>query len=173
MKRRTAVIGVAVAAAGAGIAWSLRRPDGARAAEEAMWGMTFERPDGATLNLATLRGQPLLLNFWATWCPPCVKEMPLLDSFHKQTQRQGWQLVGLAVDAPAPVQDFLRRTPVGFPIGVAGMAGIQLSRSLGNHNGLMPFTVVFARDGRVHARKLGAIEPADLERWRDRLSPAG
>ncbi|MBC7717365.1 MAG: TlpA family protein disulfide reductase, partial [Pseudorhodobacter sp.] len=81
--------------------------------------------------MADLRGKPLLLNFWATWCPPCVKEMPLLDAFYQTHRARGWQVVGLAVDSPTPVRAFLERVPVSFPIGLAGMEGSELSRALG------------------------------------------
>jgi hypothetical protein len=74
-------------------------------------------------------------------------------------------VVGLAIDSPTPVREFLARRPVGFPIGLAGLAGTDLSRTLGNANGSLPFTVVVGSDGRVIERKLGALSPADLARW--------
>ena len=114
------------------------------------------RPDGGELALGSLRGRPLVLNFWATWCPPCVEEMPMLDRFQREQQRGGWQVVGLAVDSAAPVREFLARHPVGFPIGLAGMQGVELSRALGNTRGALPFSVVFdarGEAGRAQARR--------------------
>ena len=100
MNRRLALMtGVAVAAgaAGAGFAW-WRTRSGAANEAAALWPMRFDRPDGGALTLQSLRGKPLLVNFWATWCPPCVSELPLLDHFHREQQARGWQVVGLAVD---------------------------------------------------------------------------
>ena len=74
-------------------------------------------------------------------------------------------MLGLAVDSPTPVRDFLSKRPVGFPIGLAGLGGTELGRTLGNPSGSLPFTVIVGRDGRVIDRKLGAIHPEDLTRW--------
>jgi hypothetical protein len=74
-------------------------------------------------------------------------------------------VVGLAVDSPTPVREFLKRVPVSFPIGLAGMEGSELSRALGNPNGSLPFTVVLSAKGAVVAQKLGSIEASDLELW--------
>src|SRR5438128_2664895 len=103
--------------------------------------MSFDTPDGAQLSMQALRGRPLLLNFWATWCPPCVEEMPLLDRFFRQSGSKSWQVVGLAIDQPSAVRNFLKKTPVTFPIGLAGLGGTELAKSLGNEVGGLPFTV--------------------------------
>jgi len=172
MKRRAWLAGgvaLAAAATGAGVAlWRARSGD--RDAVAALWGMEFERPDGGRLAMAGLRGQPLLLNFWATWCPPCVKEMPLLDQFHRERQGKGWRVVGLAVDTSAPVREYLARLPMSFPIGLAGLGGVELTRMFGNASGALPFTLVFDRRGRVFDRRLGAVQAADLDRWSRELA---
>ncbi len=156
----------------AGVGWQVWRPPGGMPASgggegagAGLWAQTFEQPAGGRLEMSALRGRPLLLNFWATWCPPCVREMPLLDSFYRQQRSNGWQVVGLALDSAGPVQDFLRRIPVAFPIGIGGAGGMSLVRSLGNAGGQLPFTVVFDRQGSVQQRKLGIVEAADLARW--------
>ncbi|KQU67222.1 MULTISPECIES: TlpA disulfide reductase family protein [unclassified Rhizobacter] len=170
MNRRHALtigVGGVALAAGAGVGWWRERlPD----AERALWALQFDRPEGGSLPLASLRGQPLLLNFWATWCAPCVKEMPLLDAFQRTHQPAGWRVVGLAVDSPTPVREFLQKLPVTFPIGLAGLTGVDLARSLGNDRGGLPFSAVFDRDGRVIARKLGSIAEQDLAAWVQRLA---
>jgi thiol-disulfide isomerase/thioredoxin len=156
------------AVAGAGFAWWRSRPGddaGDTAATERLWTLDFQTPHGAALPVAGLRGKPLLVNFWATWCPPCVEEMPMLDAFFRQNAAKGWQVLGLAVDQPSAVRTFLQRTPVSFPIGLAGLEGTELSRSLGNQAGGLPFTVVFDASGRVHARRMGRISAADLRSW--------
>jgi thiol-disulfide isomerase/thioredoxin len=132
---------------------------------EAFWSRSWEQPDGRTLAAADFRGRPLLLNFWATWCPPCVEELPLLDQFFQSRQAQGWQVLGLAIDQPSAVRAFLVRRPLAFPIGLAGLGGTELSRELGNSNGGLPFSVLFDRAGRLVERKLGRLQSDDLERW--------
>jgi thiol-disulfide isomerase/thioredoxin len=165
-RRGTLVAGVAIAAAavGAGVAWQRRAAPG-EDVERDLWRARFDRPAGGQLAFETLRGRPLLLNFWATWCPPCVAELPMLDAFQRDQAGRGWQVVGLAVDNLDPVVSFLARRPVTFGIGLAGVDGIGLAKRLGNTGGGLPFSLVFDRKGRVAHRKLGAIAPADLKDW--------
>ena len=167
MNRRLALItgaAVAAGAAGVGFAW-WRTQSGATNEAAALWPMRFDQPDGGALSLQSLRGKPLLVNFWATWCGPCVSELPLIDRFHREQQSRGWQVVGLAVDNLAPVREFLVKRPVQFPIGLAGFEGVALSKSLGNTAGALPFSVIFDSAGRVVERKLGVIHTEDLQRW--------
>ena len=130
-----------------------------------LWALELATPSGATLALASLRGKPLLLNFWATWCPPCVEELPLIDSFFRSNFKNGWQVVGLAVDQLPAVNHFLAKTPVGFPVAMAGLPGIELSKSLGNLAGGLPFTVVVGSKGAILHRKIGRVTAADLQAW--------
>ena len=159
-------VAAAAAASGAGWAWWKYQPHSAEpGAAEALWAQGFQTPEGAALPMASFRGRPLLLNFWATWCPPCVAELPLLNGFFKQQAGKGWQVLGLAVDQPSAVRSFLGRAPVDFPVGMAGLGGTELSRALGNLTGGLPFTVLFAADGRVLHRKMGQISPDELQAW--------
>ena len=118
--------------------------------------------------MAELRGQPLLINFWATWCPPCIKELPEFDRFASSHAGQ-LRVVGLAIDSLAPVQEFLKKQPVGFAIGLAGFAGTDLARSLGNSTGALPFTVLLDAKGAVAQRKLGETQLSELEAWARQL----
>jgi thiol-disulfide isomerase/thioredoxin len=169
LRRRLLYAAVATAAglAGAGLAWWKWRPDAiGDDALAAMWPLSFETPDGSKLVMQTLRGKPLVINFWATWCPPCVDELPLLDEFYRQNSGNGWEVVGLAIDQPSAVRSFLERTPVRFPVGLAGFDGTELAKALGNLAGGLPFTVVVSGSGQVLQRRMGRVTPADLVRWR-------
>jgi len=166
-RRRWLGAGVAgaAAAAGAGFAWWRLAPGAAQpGVEDALWQRSFTTPDGAPLALADWRGQPLIVNFWATWCPPCVRELPLLSEFAGRKATHGIQVVGLAVDKEPAVQKFLQRQPLAFPVGMAA-DGSQLTRALGNVNGGLPFTVFLDRNGRLRERKIGELSAQDLANW--------
>jgi thiol-disulfide isomerase/thioredoxin len=124
----------------------------------------FTAPDGSETTLAASNGRIRLVNFWATWCAPCIKEMPELDRFAR-AQGQRLQVIGLAIDRMEPVQEFLTRHPVSFAIGLAGMDGTDLARSLGNPAGALPFTVLLDAKGKIVQRRLGETRQADLEAW--------
>ena len=170
MRRRALWAGGATLAllGGAGLAWSRREvaPDRQAAAAAAFWSQSWDAPDGRRLAAAELRGRPLLLNFWATWCPPCIDELPLLDEFFRSGRERGWQVLGLAIDQPSAVRAFLGRQPLSVPVGLAGLGGTELARELGNEKGGLPFSVLFDREGRLVERKLGRLQAQDLQHWR-------
>jgi thiol-disulfide isomerase/thioredoxin len=160
---------------GVGAGWWFKQrqpasPLQGEALPEGFWSHQFDTLPGTPLKLSSLQGRPLLLNFWATWCPPCVKEMPELDHFHQTMGAQGWQVVGLAIDGPTPVKEFLARTPVTFPIGLAGFGGTELSQALGNTAGGLPFSVLIDGQGRLRQRKMGATHFDELHQWAQSMS---
>ena len=91
--------------------------------------------------------------------------MPLIDAFFAQNEAKGWQVVGLAIDQPSRVRQFLTQFPVRYNIGLAGMNGTELSKMLGNESAALPFTIVLDRDGKVFEKKLGKLSPADIKNW--------
>lgn len=167
-RRRWLMGAVAGAAAlgGIGVAWRAYQPQKLSPdAESVLWTLQFTKLDGGMLPMASLRGKPVLLNFWATWCPPCVEELPLLSRFYQENSAKGWQVLGLAVDQVEPVKRFLSQAPVTFPIVLAGLSGVELSKSLGNLVGGLPFSVVLGSDGLVAHRKMGKVTLPDLSAW--------
>ena len=175
MNRRQALAfgGVAAVAAsvGSGVAvW--RQPDAAATDLPAgFWSARFARPEGGELALADFRGGPLLINFWATWCAPCVRELPAIDRFAElQAQaKAGVRVIGLAVDGLPQVREFLLRVKLQIPIGIAGLEGSELSRQLGNAQGSLPFTVLADAAGRLQQRRLGETNEVELSRWASAL----
>jgi thiol-disulfide isomerase/thioredoxin len=167
-RRKLVYAGVAGAAAvaGAGLAWWKFQPhEVSDAAVQSLWTLSFDTPAGPPLAMQSLRGKPLLINFWATWCPPCVEELPMLDAFYRQNAAKSWQVVGLAVDQPSSVKTFLAKTPVSFPVGFAGLGGTELGKSLGNLSGGLPFTVVLTAAGVLAQRRIGKLSASDLDDW--------
>lgn len=166
-RRRWLMVGVAASAAlgGAGWAWWRGRgePTPNDAAVQAFWALQLQTPEAAPMALQQFEGKPLLVNFWATWCPPCVREMPLLSTFAQE--HQGVQVLGIAVDQAPPVQKFLSRQPVAFPVAMAGAGGSTLTRTLGNINGGLPFSILFDADGIVKQRKMGEVSATELQQW--------
>jgi thiol-disulfide isomerase/thioredoxin len=170
-RRQTLAFGAvaAIAAAtGAGVGvW--RQPQAAESGPAGLppdfWSMSFARPEGGELALKAFRGQPLIINFWATWCAPCVRELPEIDRFAAEKAASGVRTVALAIDGPTPVREFLKRIPLKMPVGLAGLDGSELSRQLGNAQGGLPFTVMVAADGRLAQRRLGETSRDELNRW--------
>lgn len=163
--RRNFLISAAVAVAG-GLAgnWAWRRfhtPE-LTAPAQAFWARRFPGIDGTEIDVARWRGKPLLVNFWATWCPPCVKELPEINQFYKEAQAKGWQVLGLAVDQLDPVKAFLQKTPLDFAVALAGPQGLGLVRELGNPAGGLPFSVVFDETGEISWRRMGVSRLEEL-----------
>ena len=127
--------------------------------------VAFTTLQGQSFRTADLRGQVVLVNFWATWCPPCRTELPMLSEFAAKQGAKGIQVVGLAVDKSEAVQRFLQRQPVQFPVGIAMQGGLGLTRTLGNLQGGLPFTVFFDSQGQVRLRKIGELSGEDLANW--------
>jgi thiol-disulfide isomerase/thioredoxin len=154
--------GVGAAALGASFAWRRLSPPATSAVAQAFWARRFPGLSGSDVDVAAWRGRPLLVNFWATWCPPCVKELPEINQFYKEARPKGWQVLGLAVDQAEPVKAFLRKTPLDFTIALAGPEGLGLVRELGNAAGGLPFSLVFDETGDISWRRLGVSRLEDL-----------
>lgn len=179
MKRRQGLViagaGAAAALAGAGLWWARQRtPAPADPAsppvDAAVWDLALQTPQGGSLRLADHRGRWLLVNFWATWCPPCIREMPILESFYKANVDNNWQVIGIAADEAEAVKTFLARQPVSYPVALAGFGGVEMSRQMGNMAGGLPFTLVFTPQGEVAHRHMGELKPDVLAMWAQQRS---
>ncbi len=176
-RRKVMTVGIAAAAALAGAGAAYWQDQQVAASEPSapqkpasgdltdLWQMQFDAPDGGKLVMQPLKGKPLLINFWATWCPPCVEELPLLERFYSQNKAKSAQIIGLAADKPEAVRAFLKKLPLTFPLGITDLSGIALSKSWGNLAGGLPFSVMLAADGRVMQRKMGKLSEEDLKIW--------
>ena len=121
---------------------------------------------GKALDIKALKGKPVVINFWATWCPPCIREMPDLANLARELGDDA-TIIGIAADSGPHVQKFTEKTPgIDFPLLMAGYKALNLSKQWGNEKGGLPFTVVLDAQGQIHWRHSGAL---DIEALRSML----
>jgi thiol-disulfide isomerase/thioredoxin len=128
----------------------------------------IELPDlqGRTVVLPdAFPGRPLLVNVWASWCGPCIEEMPELERFATSQGTTGVQVVGLALDTPDAITAFLTRVPVSYPILVETPGPADASVWLGNRKGVLPYTVLVGADGKIVKQKVGPFTHGEIEDW--------
>lgn len=132
----------------------------------------YALPDlkGQTTSLAAWRGKVVLLNFWATWCAPCREEMPILAKLQRDHAADGIQVVGIAMDQPQSAEAFLKKTPVGYPILIGIHADPMPTTTFGDTAGLLPYSVLIGRDGRILKTKLGVLNRATIQDWLDKAN---
>ncbi len=122
--------------------------------------------DGGRMELPSAHaGRPQLINLWASWCGPCIEEMPELDRFARQQGTDGVQVVGIALDDADAVQAFLKKVPVGYPILIDAAGPADAGVQLGNVKGVLPFTVLVDAEGRLVKQKIGPFRDGEIDRW--------
>ena len=119
--------------------------------------------DNQTRRLDTWRDGPMLINFWATWCPPCIKEIPMLIDLQDRYRDTGLTIVGVAVDETEPVRAFVEDMPLNYPILVGEQDGMQLATALGVDMLALPVSIFVDRHGNVLRQHLGEIDREDAE----------
>ena len=182
MKRlpRSALIALVVIAAGAAGYWTNRHSgivmpivssDGASTSQSAgvapetgkrLLALTLPDAEGTPRALADWQGDVIVINFWATWCPPCLREIPDFVEVFEQHRAQGVRFVGLSIDAPENVAAFASKMGVTYPLLIGNADTLQLATALGNPAQGLPFTVILDRSGMVSHVTLGTMSKADL-----------
>ena len=104
------------------------------------------------------QGKTLLVNFWATWCPPCVAEMPELDALQIEMAAKNLQIIGIGIDSPSNIKEFASKYKISYPLLIAGMNGTELARQFGNTGGGLPFTVLIGPNGEIKKTYLGRLD---------------
>jgi thiol-disulfide isomerase/thioredoxin len=106
-----------------------------------------------------------LVNFWATWCTPCREEMPLFEAMYRLHKKDGFTIIGIAIDNPGRSQPFLDSMDISYPILYAEVTGMQLLEESGNPQGLLPYSLLLDKDGNVLDQVLGKIDEARIQAW--------
>lgn len=143
-------------------------PEAAQAQADALLAMSLPDIGGRMQPLSQWRGKVLVINYWASWCTPCVEEMPLLSRLHTKYAGQGAQFIGIGLDETEKMAAFSKTTTVSYPLLVGGA-------SPGGQPGLsvkgLPFTLVLNREGKVMFSQYGRVDESMLEPVLQRLTP--
>ena len=125
----------------------------------------FQLVDGSgqLLSAEAFDGQVLLINFWATWCAPCVDEMPMLSQLHQDYAGQDFAVVGIALDDPERAQKFARELQVGYPVLFGRADAMLVGRRYGNREGLLPYSVLVDAGGIIRWTRRGILQRSDVE----------
>lgn len=159
----TVVIGIAFAAMGAYVSNRQSAPQAPENKAVAQFlAQQLKDSEGKTQLLSQWQGKMLIVNFWATWCAPCVKEMPELSALQIEYKGKPVQILGMGIDSPSNIEEFARKYQISYPLFAAGMEGSELSRQLGNNAGGLPFTILIAPDGKVLKNYLGRLKMEEL-----------
>lgn len=168
MKRRNlafAAVAILFALLGALLAhWRIAPEPAEPAAVDLLFAQTLPNPQGEIQALAKWKNKPLVVNFWATWCAPCVEEMPELSDLHVELAPQGTEVLGIGIDSSENIARFAEKHRIRYPLFVAGAGATELARRFGNSVGGLPFTVLIDASGRVRKTYLGRLKMEDLRR---------
>ena len=131
---------------------------------KAFFANAWQTPEGKPANSEDWRNKVLVVNFWASWCPPCVEEMPALNKIAQEYADKNVLIVGIGIDSPSNIREFLEKTPVSYPIVIGGLEGSNLSKQMGNTQGALPYTVIINPQGKSIYTKLGKINEDDIKK---------
>lgn len=133
-------------------------------AGRAILAQTLAMPDGRQVALSHWKGKTIVANFWATWCAPCVEEMPELSGLQSQLVGKNIQIIGIGIDSSDKIREFSVKHKIAYPLFVAGTEGLALSRQAGNHHGGLPFTIVIDASGQITHSYLGRLDMPALRK---------
>ena len=145
------------------------QPETARPIPERIPDLSLPDADGKTRRLAEFQGKPLLVNFWATWCEPCRREIPLLEQLRKERSGRGLEVVGIAIDMRPAVLAFARRMGMDYPLLIGEEDGLKAVDAFGMQP-VLPFSVFADSQGRIVTLKVGELHPDEARMILDRVA---
>ena len=166
MKKRILFAGLVVLAVAAGAAVGIGRKSAVDSPDpraEAVFAARLPDNTGVQHDLARYRGKVVVVNFWATWCAPCIEEMPGFVRLQEKYRDRGLVFVGVAIDDPDAVGPFMKKLGVNYPVLTAEAAGYELLKSAGDSKGVMPYTLVIDRQGAVAQTRSGIFRESELD----------
>jgi thiol-disulfide isomerase/thioredoxin len=127
--------------------------------------LALELPDvdGRRQVMAQWRGKVLVVNFWATWCAPCREEIPGFIESQKRYGSESVQFVGIAIDTPERIAPYAKEIGINYPLLVGRIDSMEFAKRAGDRSGVLPFTLVIGRDGKMLASEVGVLKPERLE----------
>lgn len=132
-------------------------------ADDALPAFSFPNTEEKTQNISQWQGKTLVINFWATWCQPCLKEIPEFVQLQTQFAAKNVQFIGIAIDELPAVAHFKDAAKMNYPVLVASeWEGFNLSQQLGNSANTVPYTIVVNPEGQIIYRHAGVVKKEDL-----------
>ncbi len=119
--------------------------------------ITLTDRDGKLRALSEWDGTPLIINFWATWCAPCRREIPMLNALAQDEEFAGFEVIGIAIDFREDVLKFLEKTPIDYPVLIGEQDGVDAARAFGMESIGLPFTAFTDRQGRIATIHVGEL----------------
>lgn len=126
---------------------------------------SFPDASGKQIQFKDYRGKIVVINFWATWCVPCVEEIPELSRMQNEFVKKNVQFVGIGIDNAANIAEFQKKVSASYPLVVAGAHGSELVQSYGDNMGALPYTLVLDKNGEMKGSKMGRIDEKELRGW--------
>jgi thiol-disulfide isomerase/thioredoxin len=177
------VLAVAIAAATLGVYFGKAQNQGTsnpapndpttQAAGAALAKLSVATPEGSVVKLQQWAGKVLVINFWATWCPPCREEMPEFSRMQEKLKDNSVQFVGIGIDTPDNIISFKKTYPVSYPLLMGTYETLKLTVGLGNASSALPFTAILDKQGNLAYIKTGKMDEAELSHILTPLYSAG
>ena len=164
MTRRSTLLLAFASAAAAGCGYALWREvhSAPETGVKQLFAATLEDAHGQPQAISQWQGKLLVVNFWATWCPPCVEEMPMLDQVRSGYRDRGVEIIGIGIDSTDKIRAYQQKFGFNFPLLIAGSAGTTVSRALGNEGGVLPYTVLVKSAQTIRKRWIGRVPEDEL-----------